>query len=81
MTDLTEHDRRIITTHDHDREVEMIEQLGSLGVRLRIAHFTGDSSYPTEYTLRYRSIQAVGPTVDLALTAFIEALLKSIPIE
>ena len=66
---------------DHDRNTMMMEQLGRLGIQLRIAHFTGDSSYPTEYTLRYSFVQATGPTFDLALTEFIEKLLKYVPVE
>ncbi len=81
MADLTRHDMQIIDEHDHDRNVAMMEQLGALGIQLRIAHFTGDSSYPTEYTLRYSFVSAVGPTFDLALAAFIEALLKHVPVE
>ncbi len=44
---------------------------------MRIAHFTGDSSYPTEYTLSKGLVQAVGPTLDLAMVDFIEKLLQS----
>lgn len=55
--------------------------LERLGVQVRIAHFTGDSSYPTEYTLRYSFVSAVGPTFDLALVGFVEQLLKHVPVE
>ena len=54
------------------------EKLEGLGVQFRIAHFTGDSSYPTEYTLSIGDISAVGPTFDLALVEFIERLLKQL---
>ncbi len=62
-------------------EQALQQRLEALGVQFRIAHFTGDSSYPTEYSLRYSFVQAVGPTFDLALTEFIEKLLKHVPVE
>ena len=45
------------------------------GISITIAHYTGDSSYPTEYTLRHGDIQTMGSTLDLALVAFLERLL------
>lgn len=62
-------------------EQSLREHLERLGVQFRIAHFTGDSSYPTEYTLRYSFVSAVGPTFNLALVEFIEKLLKHVPVE
>jgi len=53
------------------------EKLEALGVQVRIAHFTGDSSYPTEFTLTHGDVQAGGPTLDLAMVDFIEKLLAS----
>jgi hypothetical protein len=81
MADLTRHDMQLIDEHDQRRDTLMKEQLDRLGIQLRIAHFTGDSSYATEYTLRYSFVSAVGPTFDLALAAFIEKLLKHVPVE
>jgi hypothetical protein len=72
---------QIIDEHDQHRDTLMKEQLENLGIQLRIAHFQGDSSYPTEYTLRYSFVSAVGPTFDLAIAAFIEQLLKHVPVE
>jgi hypothetical protein len=54
---------------------KMTEKLKALGVDVRIAHYTGDSSYPTEYTIAYQGISAVGPTFDLALMEWIEKLV------
>jgi hypothetical protein len=51
-------------------------RLEKRGVMLDIAHYTGDSSYPTEYTITYGTIRASGPTYDLALTDFIGHLLE-----
>jgi hypothetical protein len=57
------------------------EKLEALGVQVRIAHFTGDSSYPTEYTLIAGDVQAGGePTLDLAMVAFIKELLPHEPV-
>ena len=81
MANLTRHDMQLLDEHDQHRDALMKEQLERLGIQLRIAHFTGDSSYPTEYTLRYSFVSAVGPTFDLAISAFIEALLKHVPVE
>jgi hypothetical protein len=50
------------------------EKLEKLGATLTKKHFTGDNSYPTEYTIRYKNITIVQPTLDLALVAFIEQL-------
>lgn len=55
----------------------MRERLEKLGVTCSVAHYTGDSSYPTEYTLLHGMIRASGPTFDLALAEFVEKLLTS----
>jgi hypothetical protein len=53
------------------------KHLDEIGVQVRVAHFTGDSSYPTEYTLSHGDVQTGGePTLDLAMVAFIEKLLQ-----
>ena len=57
---------------------QMTEKLNSLGVDVHVAHYTGDSSFPTEYTIAYQSISAVGPTFDLALIGFLTCLLKQL---
>lgn len=59
----------------------MRAHLERLGVQVRIQHFTGDSSFPTEYRLRYSFVEAVGPTMDMAVVAFVEQLLKHVPVE
>lgn len=81
MADLSRHDMQIIDEHDQHRDTLMREHLERIGVQFRVAHFTGDSSYPTEYTLRYSFVSAVGPTFDLAVSAFIEKLLMHVPVE
>ena len=82
MADLTRHDMLLVDEHDQHRDTLMKEQLERLGIQLRIAGpFEGDSSYPMEYRLRYSFVSAVGPTFDLAVAAFIEALLKHVPVE
>ncbi len=56
------------------------EKLEALGIAVRVATFTGDSSYPVEYTLSYGDVQAGGePTLDLAMVAFIGKLLPKEP--
>lgn len=57
--------------------------LEQMGVTCSVASYTGDSSYPTEYTLTYsqagkRRIEAIGPTFDMALMEFVEKLLKEV---
>lgn len=57
------------------------EKLEALGVTVRVATFTGDSSYPVEYTLIAGDVQVGGePTLDLAMVAFIEKLLPCEPV-
>ena len=51
------------------------EKLEDMGVEVRIAHFTGDSSYPTEYTLTCGTVRTNGqPTLDLAMVDLIGRL-------
>lgn len=56
-------------------------ELEQMGVQVTVQHFTGDSSYPTEYTLRYSFVRGMGPTFDMALADFVEKLLKYVPVE
>jgi hypothetical protein len=81
MAELTQHEWRLLDEAQASRTQQLRESLEKLGVQFRIAHFTGDSSYPTEYTLTYGPVQAVGPTFDLAVAEFIEKLLKHVPVE
>ncbi len=50
------------------------EHLAKIGATLRKEHYTGDNSYPTEYTIIYKSIHVVQPALDLALVTLIEQL-------
>jgi hypothetical protein len=82
MADLTREQMKLLDEHDRHQQEMMREQLERIGVQFRIAGpFEGDSSYPMEYTLRYSFVSAVGPTFDLAVSAFIEQLLKHVPVE
>lgn len=56
------------------------EYLAGMGIDVSVAHYTGDSSYPTEYMIRYNYIAATGPTFELALRDFIEYLIRSLPL-
>ena len=55
---------------------DITERLKQMGVSVSIAHYTGDSSYPTEYTISHPRATATGPTFDLALVEWIERLLQ-----
>lgn len=67
-----------LINEDRRKQADMMrERLERMGVTCRVAHFTGDSSYPTEYTLTYGKLNAVGPTFDMAVAEFIEKLLTS----
>ena len=82
MAELTRAVMMLIDEHDAHRDELMREQLSKLGVQYRVAGpFTGDSSYPMEYHLTYGPVHAVGPTFDLAVSEFIEKLLKHVPME
>src|SRR5258708_10580045 len=62
---------------DHqEQEQDLRERLENSGIKVTINHYTGDNSYPTEYTIKYGDVQAMGPTFDLALIAFLERLLS-----
>ena len=51
------------------------EKLEDMGVEVKIAHFTGDSSYPTEYTLTCGTVRSnAQPTLDLAMVDLIGRL-------
>ncbi len=50
------------------------EKLEKLGATLTKKSYTGDNSYPTEYTIVYKNITIVQPTLDLALVTVIEQL-------
>ncbi len=51
------------------------EKLENMGVEVKIAHFTGDSSYPTEYTLTCGTVRSnAQPTLDLAMVDLIGRL-------
>ncbi len=57
------------------------EKLEALGITVRVATFTGDSSYPVEYTLSKGDVRTFGePTIDLAMVALIEKLLPQEPV-
>lgn len=56
-------------------ETRMIESLKKLGITVSVEHYTGDSSFSTEYVFKYGSIRVVEPTLDMALIAFISKLL------
>lgn len=60
-------------TFTAERRADLTEQLQPLGITVRSQNFTGDSSYPTEYTLNDAS---AAPTFDLALIAYIEQSAK-----
>jgi hypothetical protein len=71
----TPHEADLINADRRAQADMMRDRLERMGVIVTIAHYTGDSSYPTEYTVTYGNIQAVGPTFDLALFEFVEKLL------
>jgi hypothetical protein len=53
------------------------EKLEALGITVRVATFTGDSSYPVEYSLTIGNVRTGGePTLDLAMVALIGKLLE-----
>jgi hypothetical protein len=63
-------------TNDQQHAEDIAEHLARYSVSARSAHFTGDSSYPTEHTIKHERGIGTGPTFDLALIAFIERLLQ-----
>lgn len=48
-----------------------LEKIGASLVKNRC---TGDSAYPTEYIIRYKDIQVLEPTLDLAFVALVTKL-------
>jgi hypothetical protein len=63
----------------HEREQDLRKRLENSGIEITINYYTGDDSYPTEYTIKYGDVQAMGPTFDLALIAFLERFLSVFP--
>ncbi len=61
-------------TQEH--AVALTEQLQQAGVNVRVQHFTGDNSFPTEHTISIGTIGCTGPTFDIVLAGFIQQLLK-----
>jgi hypothetical protein len=72
------HDAKVINEYRQRQESRAKEKLEKMGVEIDIAHYTGDSSFPTEYTFSYGKIYAMGPTFDLALLDLVGRLLKKI---
>jgi hypothetical protein len=50
------------------------EHLEKLGATLRKEYYTGNNSYPTEYTITYKNMTVIQPALELALVALIEQL-------
>lgn len=50
------------------------ERLEKIGATLRKDYYAGDSSHPIEYTIQYKSMLVVQPTLELALVTLIEQL-------
>lgn len=50
------------------------ERLEKIGASLVKNYCTGDSAYPTEYIIRYKDIQVLEPTLDLAFVALVAKL-------
>jgi hypothetical protein len=71
----TQREADLINKERRERAAMTREQLERLGVICSVATYTGDSSYPTEYTLTYQDVRGVGPTMDMAVADFIESLL------
>lgn len=59
-----------------DNKAQITQQLERLGITVSVEHYSGDSSFPTEYVIQHAKIHAVGPTFDLALVEFIDKLLS-----
>lgn len=57
--------------------LRITEQLEKAGIEVRRQTFTGDSSYPTEYTIRKGQIFGLGPTFEMALIDFVTKLVSS----
>ena len=72
---VSHHDFDVRQSAQSEQEQDLRAKLGELGIAIKIAHYTGDSSFPTEYTLIYGSIRAAGPTMDMAVMELVEHLL------
>ena len=59
----------------------LAERLREIGVQIKEQHFTGDNSYPVEYTLTYGNVSAMGPTLEMAHIALTEKLIMLVPVE
>lgn len=55
--------------------------LENLGAAVTKKHFTGDSSFPTEYTIKYKNILVCQPTIEMAQSEFVKKLMDLPPVE
>jgi hypothetical protein len=46
----------VLRAGEADLEQNIREKLTESGIAVTVAHYTGDSSYPTEYTVKYGAI-------------------------
>lgn len=72
----TQHEANLINEDRRKQAANQQERLEAMGVIVHIAHYTGDNSFPTEYTFTHGAISATGPTFDLAWLDFTAQLLK-----
>jgi hypothetical protein len=72
----TQQDAAIINAERQRMAARMTEQLHKMGVEVHVAHYTGDSSFPTEYTITFQGISEVGPTFDMALMGWLAKLIE-----
>lgn len=71
-----------LINEDRRKQAALMQaHLERMGTQVTITHHTGDNFYPTAFTVRYSFVEATGPTLDLALLAFTEKLLKYVPVE
>src|SRR5260221_11010289 len=61
---------QMLRAGENNLEQVLREKLTEGGVEVTTAHSTGDSSYPTEYTIKFGDVQARAHTIIRALVWF-----------
>lgn len=73
----TQQEIHLIHVAHQERDEYLKKKLEALGVTVTIQTFTGDSSFPVEYTFSGHGVSGLGPTFDMGMIEWLEKVLKS----
>ena len=73
---MTQREANIVNQERQRAAAAIIAALNKEGVTITHDQFTGDSSYPTEWSIDFHGVKGMGPTFEMALCYWITALLN-----